>query len=192
MSLPPSSPGDNDNYCSLQFNLLTVIFIVTIYSKPPEKRPIVLRWLITVLGSLCVVSGTLQRTAKINGWVEWQEDVAYEIQHYFKQSLASWIACIIVDGYLVLNLSRAYKGRRRKILHDFFANWTVTETAEKVGLFISIVSMINLAFDVHENFNSKTSDTSHHVWFICCVVCKILRVTVQGGFLDIYADKGSH
>jgi hypothetical protein len=132
-----------------------------------------------------MLSGTVERTAQIRGWGEWRHDSTvglnpHEIKRYFVWSLGSWIACIVVDGYLVLNCFREYKRSVREMVRDFVTNWTVAQTIEKVGLFISVLSMVNLALDVYRNFNHLTADTSHYLWFTLCVMCKITRLLVQG------------
>ena len=172
-------PGDFFS-CSWQFNLYVGILVVSILARSPEKRHAVFKWLITILTSVSVVSGTMLRI----GWGVWQDiDIGLgknRVERYFILSLASWIGCIIMDGYLILNIFRAYHGRMKKLVWDFCTNWTAVQTAEKVGLLISLATMINLGIDVYCSFNNLTTDVSLYVYFTLCVMCKIGRILVQG------------
>ena len=124
------------------------IFVTSILLRSPENSHAVFEWLITILASVFVVSGTMLRI----GWGVWQDiDIGLgknRVERYFILSLASWIGCIVMDGYLILNIFRAYHGSMKKLVWDFCTNWTVVQTAEKVGLLISLASMINLGIDV--------------------------------------------
>ena len=160
------------------------IFVVSILARSPEKRHAVFKWLITILASVFVVSGTMLRI----GWGVWQDiDIGLgknRVERYFILSLVSWIGCIVMDGYLILNIFRAYHGSMKKsmkeLVWDFCTNWTAVQTAEKVGLLISLASMINLGIDVYCSFNNLTSDVSLYVYFTLCVMCKIGRILAQG------------
>lgn len=68
------------------------------------------------------------------------------------------------------------------MMRDFFRNWTLVQTVEKVGLLVSLVSMANLGFDVYNNFHSLTRDMSLYAWFFLAVVCKISRIIIQGTY----------
>ena len=106
-----------------------------------------------------------------------------DVNHYFRLSLASWIACIIMDGYLILNIFQAYQGSMRQLVQDFWTNTTVSRTAERFGLLVSFLSMANLGIDVYGNFSALTSDVSVHTYFIVCVLCNLGRVLVQGQWI---------
>ena len=117
-------------------------------------------------------------------WGEWQ-DIAIGVstnsaERYFILSLVSWIACIIADGYMVWDIIRAYQHEMGRLVQDFLTNWTVVQTVEKFGLFVSIASMANLGIDVFCNFKNHTSDTSLYVYFFLCVACKLSRLLIQG------------
>lgn len=94
-------PGDN--FVSQTFNMVATILIIAIWVRPPESRLPIFRWLITILAPMFVVSGTVQRTLQFRGRGEWMYSKS-EVENYFKLSLGSWIACVIVDGTLALNI----------------------------------------------------------------------------------------
>lgn len=130
------------------------------------------------------------RIVQMSGWRGEWEGVHigisnYEIERYFILSLASWIACVILDGTLVLNIFRAYDESMRQMMRDFCTKWSPVQTVEKVGLFISFVSMVNLGIDVYRNLHHLTSDMSLYIWFFLCVICKISRVLIQGDYIRI-------
>lgn len=150
-----------------------MIFLTSILSRPPERRHPLFKWLITILASIFVLFGTILRTA--GG--EWQ---VINVERYCILSLASWIACIVMDGYLILNIIRAYRGNMRQLAHDFRINWTMYRAVEIVGLLTSLVSMANLGIQVYNNFSNRTSDVSFYIYFSVCVVCKLGRVLLQG------------
>ena len=180
------SCSTGDKFCSWQFNLYVFIFIASIFSRSQERRHAVFIWLITILASVVVVFGTVERTTQISGWSPSpcpSSDSAlnkYEVNRYFKFSLASWIACIIMDGYTVLNIFLGYQGNRIQLVKNFFTKWTMPLIIEKAGLVVSLLSMISLGFGVYHNFNNLTSDTSLYVYFTSCVICKITRIAIQG------------
>ena len=151
------------------------------------------KWLITILASVFVVFGTVERIIQISGWSPNPSPCPsadnalsqHEVDRYFKLSLASWIACIIVDGYTVLNIFLGYKGNRIQLVKNFITKWTVPLLIEKGGLFVSLLYMIKLGFDVYNNFNHLTSDTWLYFYFAFCAVCKISRAFIQGQCIRI-------
>lgn len=159
--------------------------IISILARNPEKRHPVFKWLITVLASGLVICGTLQRIIQIHrrdtSWQDADTELSQsEVEHYFTQSLMSWIACIIMDGTLAYNIIRAYQGDVKQLVRDFGQRWTPMETIEKVGLLVSCLSMLKFGIDVFDNFHRLTHDWSIHIWFFLAVAFKIGRIVVQG------------
>lgn len=174
----PAPTGDE--FCSWQFNLYVAIFLASIFSKSQERRHPVFRWLITILAPVLVVLGTMGRTIQISGCSSILSPTLEstlsqcEVDWYFKLSLMSWIACIIVDGYAILNIFIDYQ---TFLLKNFFTKCLIME---KSGLGVSLIYMVKLGFNVYYNFNHLTSDTSLYVYFTFCAICKVMRSLVQG------------
>ncbi len=161
-------PGDN--IISDQFTFGIMPFLVAILVGF-QQRHLFFEWVITVLGSWLVCSGTFERVLQISYDIDWQT-IPSQVETYFYQSLAAWISCIIVDGRHTFNIIRAWPlewhhPSRRQIL-------------ELAGVFVSCVSMIKYSFDVYYNFTNLTHDPSLYFWFYMAVFFKILRIFVQG------------
>lgn len=172
-----------DHFVSKQFNIITVI-IVSILARNPKKRHVAFHWLITILASGLVIYGTSQRILQIHGRDEgWHDNAKLsqsEVEHYFTQSLMSWIACIIMDGTQAYNIYQAHKGNLRQLLQDFGRRWTVMQAVETVGLLTSCLSMLKFGVDVYDNFHHLTHDVSVHMWFFLAVGFKVGRIIIQG------------
>jgi hypothetical protein len=87
------------------------VVIFSILARNPERRHPAFTWLITFLAPGLVNYGTAQRILQIHTRNEsWHDSNAElsksEVEHYFTQSLMSWIACIIMDGTLAYNILR--------------------------------------------------------------------------------------
>lgn len=119
---------------SVLFNVTIVPLILYLLLRKAEKRPIFFDWLITISSSLFVCFGTVLRVHLISGneWGAIADISRSTVKYYFTQSLASWIACIILDGRLTLNLCRAYQ--KKKLLAS---RPTPMQVLEFFGLFTS-------------------------------------------------------
>ena len=167
-----------DNFVSMPFNTISVL-VCAILIRQPERRHWFFKWLITILASVFVPAGTVLRIQHIHGHAGMEEEISIsEAEKYFTQSLASWIACIIMDGTLAFHIYQAYDFK--KLVNEFLEVCTVTKAIEKMGLLITCTSMVRFAYNVYINFHYLTNDISIHTWFFLAVFFKISRIIIQG------------
>ena len=151
-----------------------------------KKRHPVFEWMVTIIASIFVCLGTLQRVSHIHG-TEWDSTVARisraSLKFYFTHSLVAWIACIVLDGRHTVNMCRAH-GRTlmQSLLRGVVHRPTFMEVLEALGLLICCLSMGKLAGNVYGSYNMLSQSMSLHAWFFLAVFCKLIRIIVQGKY----------
>ena len=143
------------------------------------QRHFVFEWVIVVLGSYTVCSGTLLRALQIKGVLhgaDWHTSPD-QVQTYFHESLTAWVGCVILDGRTTFNIIRVYSRRRLACLRG---RRTGTQVLELAGVLVSLISMVKFSLDVYNNFKGLTDDLSIYFWFMAAVAFKIIRIFVKG------------
>ena len=119
-----------------------------------SKRIQLLEWLVTITAAIVVDLGTLQRVVQISSH-EWGQDSGdADIRSYYESSLASWIACIILDGRMIAKIWFTYQTSPLRSLCQL-CELTKWQFLELLGLVCSMLYMANYVPVVYSDFHKN-------------------------------------